>query len=145
MAKPVISSNGSPLPPRSYQRRGRLSAYGIAYTASSLRSQHILPRRRPERVVPPAAEFPWSRSFFTGALAEPLEPVGPPRAPALGGFLQPLVGRLGIALAGLVARALVAGRIDHRSDVAARREDEARLRAEQSSAAVAVLPRRDVV
>src|SRR3954453_19539554 len=140
MANPVISSRASPSPRRSYQRRWPFSAYGIARPAFSVRGPRVLTRRRPERLVARAAEVPRGRPLFTRALMQPLEPVGPPRAPALGRVLQPLVGRLGIAFAGLVARALVVGRVHHCSDVAAGREHEARFRAQQLRASIAVLP-----
>ena len=85
------------------------------------------------------------RLVLAAPVAQPRQQVGPPGAVLRLGGLQPVfrVGRGG--LADLVAGLRIARRIHQRGDVTAGRQDEPALAAEQLRAAVAVLPRRDVV
>src|SRR6266567_1191204 len=98
-----------------------------------------------ERPQPSAAELCWRWLLRAAAVGEPRRQVRPPASPMGLRGLQP-VGRRGrVGLAGLVGGFRVVWRIDERGYVAAGGQDEAALAAEQLGAAVAVLPRGDVV
>src|SRR3954454_7484786 len=127
---PVISSSGSPVPWRS------------KYTRSA---EHVGAGRGVERLVALAAQPLARRLLRPRALPQPRDVVVPPRALVLGRLAQPRLGVGRVLPVHLVAGLLVARRVDERGDVAAGREHEARVGAEQLRRAVVALPRRDVV
>src|SRR5215470_2264195 len=98
-----------------------------------------------DRLQAAATEPRRRRLFRAAAVAEPGQQIRPPAALLRPGLLEPFlrIGRVG--LAGLVGRLRIRRRIHERRDVTAGGQDEPALSAEQLGAAVAVLPRRDVV
>ena len=87
----------------------------------------------------------WRWPFRAAAVAEPGQQVGPPAARLDPGGLEPVRRVSQVGVAGLVSGLLVTGRVDKRGDVSAGGKDEPALAAKQLGAAVAVLPRADVV
>src|SRR6266508_122313 len=106
---------------------------------------HVAPGSGLERVQPGAAERVRRRLPRTAALAQPRGVVRPPGTRLRGRCLEPDVRVRRVLVVGLERRLRVPGRVDHGGDVPAGGQHEPALAAEQLGAAVAGLPRADVV
>src|SRR6266567_8785156 len=117
----------------------------FSYMVPSLVVEDVGARSVGERWQAAAAQLLGCRFLRAAAFAEPGHGIWPPAALHGLGGLQPLFRVARIVLVHLVAGLRVARRIDQRGDVTAGGQDEPAVAAEQLGAAVAVLPRRDVV
>ena len=151
---PFISSSGGtgPVRPRPHRRpaasgRPAVTVRTYAPRAGAGAATCRRHRCRARRPAPPASppSVVGAGHLLAGALAQPGHVVRPPGALHRLGLRQPLLRVGGRRLRDLERGLRVARRVDQRGDVAAGRQDEPALPAEQLGGAVAGLPRAEVV
>src|SRR5579859_6539092 len=88
--------------------------------------EHVGSGRLDDRAQAPTAELLWRGLEHAAPLGQPRRYIGPPGSLLGLGSPQPFGGVCRVVLVHLEARLGVAGRVDERGDVPARREHEAR-------------------